>query len=293
VLAFELAMSKIIFISGPSRNDALGAAGRAHAAMFNRLGYEFHEVNLADASSLQMLGRVASEGAVELAFGVMGVGADIGGVAPDGTQVNFWEATRVPYLSLIGDAPAYFFDRHVQANSWQANLYFFPEHLELLRRLGGCSSAIYGVIPPIPFDHADNSEIDVKKKQSGRLLFLKNGNDPEKLVSMWRSSMPPASFLQLANMASELAAAIGRDGAEDIDKFVTEGFEAGGWDVQRSITLRLYFVAQLDDYLRRVSSGGAATRASPFALVKQSEHPQTWLGVDGNIQAGPSSIIGP
>ncbi len=73
------------------------------------------------------------------------------------------------------------------------------------------------------------------------------------------------------------AAAIGRDGTEDIDKFVTEGFEAGGWDVKPSIRLRLYFVAQLDDYLRRVKSTMLGTVLREFPVDIRGDN---WEHVD-------------
>jgi hypothetical protein len=171
----------------------------------------------------------------------------------DDRELNLWEAAQIPFISLLGDIPAYFFGRHVARTAWHSLLYFFPDHLAIRKRLPQGKS-IMGAIPPIPFDLADPKEIDFRQKRSGRLIFLKNGNDPDRLVQMWRDTMPAPTFLFLAELASELAAVIASDRGTDVDSMVTEAFAAKGWDVEACLSLRLLFIAQLDDYQRRLKS---------------------------------------
>jgi len=247
-------------------NDALGAAGRAHRAMFERLGYEFLEINFAKEGAQEILNRAVKDGSIEFAFGVMGMGAEIGGVTADGKDVNLWEAIRVPFIGLFGDTPAYYFDRHVVANPWHASLYFYPEHLELRNRLRKPTAALYGVVPPIPFGLTEKREIDFQRKAQGRLVFLKNGNDPEKLVRFWRGTMPEPTFLFLAELASELAAGVATETGYDIDAFVCNRFSDKGWDIAQFLKLRLFFVAQLDDYLRRIKSTMMGNVLSDFPV---------------------------
>jgi hypothetical protein len=137
--------------------------------------------------------------------------------------------------------------------------------LDLRRRLP-LTPALYGLVPPVPFDTAEKREVDFRKKESGKLLFLKNGNDPEKLVRIWREAMPAATFVMLADLAGELVASINTEKSHDIDALVTAYFLDRGWDVSEFVNLRLFFVAQLDDYLRRIKSTLVADVLADFPV---------------------------
>src|SRR5271169_247335 len=152
-------MSTILFLSGLSMNDALGAAGRAHRMLFEELGHSYLEIKLGDPGTQDLLNRTVQDQPIEFAYSVVGMGAAIGGRTADGRDVNFWEANHIPYISLSGDSPAYFFSRHVMPSPWHASLYYFPEHLELRKRLP-LTRALYGLVPPVPFDAADKRKID-------------------------------------------------------------------------------------------------------------------------------------
>src|SRR5215472_13870963 len=151
-------MSTVIFVAGRSMNDALAAAGRLHRKLFEELGYEYVDVNFANPDASLSLNRAVERQDVEFAYSCVGMGADIRGTTSDGKEVNFWQANRIPFISLNGDSPAYFFDRHVMPTPWHACLYFFPEHLELRKRLNP-GPALYALVPPFPFDQAEEREI--------------------------------------------------------------------------------------------------------------------------------------
>lgn len=257
-------MSKIIFISGRSANDALGAAGRAHRIHYEALGHELVEVNFALPGSQDLLNRTLQQ-PVEFVFAAMGMGADLKGATSDGRDINLWEGMRIPFLSLNGDSPAYYFDRHVNLTPWHACLYVYPEHLELRKRLP-LTSGLYGLVPTVPFDTIRKRDVDFRKKEGGKLLFLKNGNDPEKLVRSWRDAMPAATFLLLAELAGELANGIAAEIGYDIDTMATAYFLDKGWDLSEFLNLRLFLVAQLDDYLRRIKSAMVADAIADFPV---------------------------
>jgi hypothetical protein len=187
------------------------------------------------------------------------------GATSDGKELNLWEAIGVPFISLKGDSPAYYFARHVMPSPWHACLYFFPEHLELRRRFP-LTPALYGLVPPRPFDMIDKREIDFRKKEKGKLMFLKNGNDPEKLVQIWRDAMPATTFITLTELAGELFNGINTEVGYDIDAYVTTYFLDKGWDISEFTNLRLFFVAQLDDYLRRIKSTMVADVLADFPV---------------------------
>lgn len=129
----------------------------------------------------------------------------------------------------------------------------------------------------MPFDMVERSQIDFARKERGTLLFLKNGNDPERLIASWQKAMPPDTFLLLTDLARSLSEGIAGPLGDDIDSLVTSSFRARGWDVSEFANLRLYFVAQLDDYLRRIKSMMMADVLADFPVKIQGNN---WEHVD-------------
>jgi hypothetical protein len=246
-------MSAVLFMSGSTMGDALGGIGRSHRPAIEALGYDFMEINLDVDGAAERMNRAIQEQPVAFAFAYAGMAAGLNAVVEGGQTRNFWEALRIPFISLLGDSPAYFFDRHVHASPWQAGLYFFPEHLEFRKRLPA-GHGLYGLVPPIPFDLTGKEDIDFSAKVAGKLLFLKNGNDPEQLIRTWRETLPDSLFVTLADLAGDLAAKIGEETELDIDARITAYFLDRGWDLTGVPGLRLFLSAQIDDYLRRVKS---------------------------------------
>ena len=246
-------MSAVLFMSGTTMGDALGGIGRSHRGAIESLGHEFIEINLEVEGAANRMNLAIREQPIAFAFAYAGAAANLSATLEGGGIKNFWEALQIPYISLKGDSPAYFFDRHVRTSPWQAILYFFPEHLEFRKRLPG-GDGLYGLVPPIPFDLTNSNEIDFAAKSSGKLLFLKNGNDPERLVGVWQETMPESMFVTLADLAGHLASRIGTETELDLDSQIATYFVHRGWDLSGNLNLRLFLYAQLDDYLRRVKS---------------------------------------
>ena len=111
-----------------------------------------------------------------------------------------------------------------------------------------------GVMPPAPLDTMPRSKIDFGAKERGKVYFLKNGNNPAQLLEMWRKALSPTMYLMIMDVAAALAGDLASDRGCDIDGYVTTYFRDKGFDVDALVNLRLFFVAQLDDYLRRLKS---------------------------------------
>jgi hypothetical protein len=233
--------------------DALGSIGRSFGPLFSEFGHDLAEINFKAEGASKRLNDHLQQSDIAFAFAFVGMGADIHVTSPEGEKLNVWETFKIPFLSLYGDTPAYFFDRHVMPSPWCATLYAFPEHAAFRARLPKAPSII-GVSPPGPMEPVAKKDVDFRKKEQGRLLFLKNGNDPEELVAQWRESLSTNVFLMLMEVAADLVTSMANDNGSNIDERVRRYFESRGLDVEGAIKLRLFFVAQLDDYLRRVKS---------------------------------------
>ncbi len=246
-------MGTILFLTGSTMGDALGASGRALEHTFRNFGYAMTTVNLAANGAIDTLNQTLAKGDIEFAFTHIGMGMDIVSRRQDGLEANVWDAMRIPFMSFNGDSPAYFFDRHVVPGSAFASLYVFPEHAALRRRLPAVRG-MTGVTPPVLQDALPKKDVDFAQKEAGKLLFLKNGNDPEALLMSWREALPEHVFVMLADIAGELAGRLDDPVGNDIDTVVVDYLRARGMEIDTLVKLRLLFVAQLDDYLRRVKS---------------------------------------
>lgn len=246
-------MSLVVFLSGETMNDALGAIGRSYASMFDELGHDFVEIRLADPDSFARADALVRKGNVELLLTFVGMGLPAVARMQDGKEVNYWRAMNVPVISLFGDTPAYFFDRHVMPSEMAASLYAFPEHVEFRMTLPEVRGLL-GTTAIGPMDVEARGGIDFARKAKGRLLFLKNGNDPDALMSAWRESLPLRTFLMLCEIAEDLAARMASDPVNRVDLAVDRHCKARGMDIGALPKLRLFLVAQLDDYLRRIKS---------------------------------------
>ena len=269
-------MANVLFLSGNSMGDALGGSGRELRATFEDLGHQFIEIRLAEPDAFDVLNRAVAAGSIEFAFSHVGVGMELSAKTSDNREVNLWAATGIPFITFYGDSPAYFFDRHVLPGPGFAALYAFPEHLHFRKALP-LRRGILGLTPLHLLDPTPKHEIDFRAKQSGNLLFLKNGNDPERLIQSWRDGLPLSTFGMLTDLAGELAGQIASRVDWDLDADVLGYFQAKGFDVEASTNLRLFFVAQLDDYLRRVKSTFIGETLREFPVQVYGQH---WEHVD-------------
>lgn len=245
-------MSTILFISGTTRGDALGCIIRGIAKNFERLGFETIEVNLMKENVFKSLEATLREKDVLFALSYAGIGRDILIDDAEGKKRVLWELLGIPYISIHGDSPAYFFDRHVNTSDNYGTVYSFREHYDLRKRLPHADIGLFGVQSPLIFDSVPKDQVDFKAKESGKLIFLKNSSDPNKVVEMWQKKCRPTMYQMLAELADVLVGDIASGEEPDIDELVTGYFKLKGIDIDAMTNLRLFFDAQLDDYLRRV-----------------------------------------
>lgn len=269
-------MSKILFLSAESMSNAFDAIGRSFAPGFADYGHQVIDLNFATSEGTRRLGEILDQGDVLFALSFMGFGRDIGGTDPAGNAVNLWEATGIPFITLYGDTPAYYFDRHVMPSRNCASMYTFPEHLHFRKELPNRRGLLVHT-PPGPMDIVSRSSVDLRVKESGRLLFLKNGNDPAKLLEYWRDALPAGTSSLLFELAAKFEGEMADSIGESIDHGVRQALEGRGIDADEAPELRILCFAQIDDYLRRVKSTLMANVLRDFPIDMYGEN---WDHVD-------------
>ncbi len=257
-------MDKVLYLSGTTRGGALEGITRSYASVLRRMGVELVEMSLLELDRL--LPRLKSLDLSEVKFVLSGVGMGLDlSLKQDGKDLNLWEALGVPCITLHGDSPAYFFDRHVVRGGSFISLYAFAEHYELRRRLPKVYGPI-GKLPPIVLDEMDVCDVDVAAKKRGTLLFLKNGKDPAEIREMWSTIGSPRALRAMLELADELEGSLDAATAGEIDRLVVAYFRSYELDLDSFVKLRLFLVAQLDDYVRAVKCTLMATALMDFPV---------------------------
>lgn len=242
-------MSAVLFLHGDSAGDVLGSNGRALSEDFAAAGYTLHSMAVNDPLLLDTVSGLLADGLV-FAFGYAGIGSAI-----RVGDASLWALAQVPFFSLYGDSPAYFFDLHAQQCPWQAGLYGYADHLALRRSLPARAGTL-GVAHTmtIPFPAALRAGLDRRQKRAGKLIFLKNGNDPTALMLAWQRELPTPLALRLLALAEVLMARLDAATHAQILALLDAALEDLGLDPQDLLKPRLFLLAQLDDFVRRVKS---------------------------------------
>jgi hypothetical protein len=270
-------MRKVLLVTATSRGDALTAIGRALEPMYAEQGYilEVVDLNRPDVSSY--LGTELNSGNVTFVLSNAGLLCDSTLQNQPGGPVNLWEATKIPLLSLLSDSPAYFFDRHVVQGPSTALIYGFPDHLMMRKRLPLLRGAI-GSPPPCILNDVPFDEVDFATKAKGQVFFLKNGNDPRKLVQQWHDTLQPTVAQALTELGELLTTEhIDNCGGTLIDDAITLYFADRGIDIEHLTRMRLLCLGHLDDYVRRVKSTMMAEALMDFPVVI---HGDNWEHLD-------------
>jgi hypothetical protein len=242
-------VDKVLYLSGSTRGATLENVGRSLGRDFGALGLGFHEISLTDHEHfLENLRKVKFE-EVKLIYSWVSMGHGIKLRQQDGSDVDLWDDLRIPFVTFHGDSPAYYFDRHIVPDSKYISFYGFGEHHDLRKRLPRLNGPI-GTLWPIVLDEIPIEQLNFEKKKNGKILFLKNGKDPVRLRQLWASCLEPRLLRAIHDLASEMESDLDNPANNQIDDLIARYFNENGFDIETLTKLRLFFIGQLDDYLR-------------------------------------------
>lgn len=266
----------IIAISGSGANDAIRGMVAAYTDPIVALGLPVVHVT-AEEAELRYATQQIAEGNV--AFGITWLG--IGQVLPvrlsDGSAGNAWDVYSTPLLKIHGDIPAYFQDFHRDIPRATVNLYGAEEFVAFRRRWMPESRAMTAVLPPFPIAPVTRQSVNVGKRRTGKLVFLKNGNSPLALRSLWSERLP-ASVARLLVALSESITQVGtRPGRLLIGDYVADFLRSQGIEAETLPSLVAFFTAQMDDWLRRIKSEMIADALLDLPVVIQGDQ---WDHID-------------
>ena len=244
-------MDTVVLLSGTTRGDTLENLGRSLGRDFVSHGIKFIELSMRDEAHLIESIKLVNFEQVKLIFSWASMGMGLTVRRENGTYFDLWHELRIPFVTFHGDSPAYFFDRHVVKDSKFITLYGFAEHCELRKRLPLVRGPIDSCWPIIADDTPVDS-LDLEAKRNGKILFLKNGKDPNELRRLWTNTLEPFPLQIIFELASYLENHLDECAGNQIDDLITKYFINCGYDLDHLLKLRLFLIAQLDDYIRAV-----------------------------------------
>ena len=268
--------SVVLITFGPSRSNPFKSMSSALAAAYGKRGLHCHMLDIREATwPNPPLEALFHENKIRYGLAWGGVGAAIDVVRGDKSH-NVWDMNKTPMFKLMGDHPAYFLDLHVSPYPTFVNLYGFAEHCDFYARqmqTGGYAA----VFPPFRLDPLEQSQMDFGAKAGGKIVFLKNGNDPEGLRRDWRARLPASVAEMLLSMSEDLLTHLPTESIWRIEELVVRHFADLGVDIASRAKFLSFYIAQLDDYLRRVKSLMIAESLLDFPV---EIHGECWEHVD-------------
>jgi hypothetical protein len=267
----------VLLLAGDGENDAIDGLLREYQAVFKEKGRDARLVNLSNGSvSPQALHDLVSSGDVAYALSYLGIGAGITLNVPGdpNSPLNLWDYFGIPVLKLNGDIPAYFAERHEAPPATSINIYYAREfHHYAERWIGRGQAGVLNVWrPPFPISCIGSDQVDRARKRNGRIIFLKNGNSPNALVEQWRTMLPRAVSRCLVELCEELRPACLDSAIVYLDDLVLAGMARRGYSANLPPRLIHFFVAQIDDYYRRIKSTMIAEALLDYPVVVQGRN---------------------
>ncbi len=259
----------VIIISAPSENDAINFSMTSVSDCLQNFNYhiEYFDLTHFDREGLDRFFATISSDKVAFGLTWCGIGQDIETIATGASKQNAWEYFNVPLLKFHGDSLAYFIERHMDTPSNAVNVYGCQEQIDFHKLIFPDSRCISAIADPCIYYDTDEKTIDFSKKAKGKLFFLKNSRDPSSLQFYWRNQLSPEIGKQLRDISCEVITAGLRPGKISIHDIVIDYLEERKIDIRCNISLLCFYVAQMDDYLRRVKSTMIAQALLPFPVV--------------------------
>jgi hypothetical protein len=236
----------ILAFTGKSEGDALG---QILLEILRPLRAHSDDALLLNVNDRQFADKLsaAARNPVWFAISFFGIGEHL---PPDGH--NPWLQAGIPFVRLFGDLPAYHPKAHVQHWPNSVNAYGHAEHHEFFVRWYGRKAPSL-TLPGYAFDNLPREKVDLQRKiASGTLLFPKNGNCPDRLMSYWREQLPSPLARVLEAVSESASAAL--DGPLDLYQGLQSELRGAGIELPGDQQPMFFLAAQVDDYLRRKKS---------------------------------------
>ena len=237
----------VIALVGENQNGILDCQSRRFSALLEPLGLHGEVVQLGTPDAGDRLAELL-KGDVAFGWGYAGVGSRL---TLEGQ--GLWDRLRVPFVSVLADAPCMMPANHHVGGSWVVNAYVYREWLELarvhIRSRQVCGLVRMGVVP-----NEERHAVPWSRRPL-RMVFVKSGADPDAQRTRWDNW--PARLRVVLHDSAETLAKLGTGPIADV---VLECLAAHGLALPHGQPLLFGILHELDTYIRALRAT-AMTRA--------------------------------
>ncbi|MFV1922313.1 MAG: hypothetical protein ACMZ63_06910 [Methylotenera sp.] len=257
----------ILILSGQDPQGAIYGICRQIETLFHYAAKKTLFIDLSDPNFTHQLTDAIARYEIEFAFSYLGLGAELNWqIEGHSHPVNLWEYHNIPFLKLQGDLPSYFIKKHEPLPKNAVNVYCSLEFSQVQEWYFADNKSCNIINPPIIFDQQPVDNIDFKKREQGTLVFLKNGNDPNQLLNLWHTHLPPSVTEDLCNIADSLLPPLMRCEPVNIFAYIVHYVSEKMGDASACRDIVRLYSAQLDDYFRRIKATMIATSLKKFPV---------------------------
>ena len=241
----------VIALVGENANGILDCQSRRFLSLMEPMGFEGRVLRFSDPDFVAQLDAALATD-VAFAWGYAGVGARLAA-----RGYNVWDAMKVPFISVLADAPYIMPANHHVPTPWVVNGYIYREWLDLQQDQFNAPqiSALLpmGVIPN-PARHARRMA-----DRPLRMLFVKSGSDPEQVRARW--SLWP---VRLQPVLHECASLLANADPQPLAPTVRACLLAHDLVLDGSKPLLFGLMHELDTYLRALRATAMARALLPL-----------------------------
>lgn len=237
----------VLILDGATAYNSIGIFNRELARVVRTTGLDVFHLNIDNAEEFnttlrQVMADYPERIAMCLSFS--GFGVELGDTSGAG---NLWQRLKIPMLSILLDHPAYYLARHKTPTPAIMRVYpnrdFLEYHRDHVKSPYRTSYLPFGAMTYGKQPHRR----EPKKDETPLIIFPKTGCDPQTIREPWK--LLPRIMQRVINDSIDHYWGGTRSGA--VSHSILTVADSHGIELRNDLTLFTFFVAQVDDYIRK------------------------------------------
>ena len=237
----------VLILGGATAYNRIGFFNRELERVISTSGWDVFHLNIDDAeafnTTLRQVMNVYPE-RIAMCLSFSGFGTEIGDTSDNG---NLWQRLKIPMLSFMLDHPAYYLSRHKSPSPAILRIYpnrdFLEFHRDHVKSPYRTTYIPFGAMTYGKEPHRRQP----KKDETPLIIFPKTGCDPQTLRGPWKHL--PRIMQRVINESIDHYWGGTRSGS--VSHSVLAVADAVGMELRNDLTLFTFFIAQVDDYIRK------------------------------------------
>lgn len=253
----------VLILNGSTAYNSIGIFNRELARVIGATGLDVIFLNIDSADEFNNVLRQAMADYPEriaLCLSFSGFGTEIGDTAGGG---NLWQRLKIPMLSFMLDHPAYYLSRHKTPTPAVMRVYpnrdFLEFHRDHVRSPYRTSYVPFGAMTYGRQPHKREPKVG----ETPLIIFPKTGYDPKTLRDPWKF-LPRIMQRVINDSIDHYWGETARSGS--VSPSVLAAADAAGIELRNDLTLFTFFIAQVDDYIRKFKVDVLARQLLPLPV---------------------------